>query len=137
MHCRSDLRFCPGQARVHVGHTVLNEGIDSVRVVDTPRAMVNIEHLVGLGDGAKEEVVGARAFFFLMNPTAVPSVWRPVLNTDPSKSSVTVENLSTAKRSMTRCLDSIRTLPMLRLSALASERLRVDTPAIASGREPA
>ena len=57
------LRFCSGQARAHVAHTVLNEGIGSVGVVDIPRAMVNIEDLVGLGDGAKEGIVAARTFF--------------------------------------------------------------------------
>ena len=62
----TDLRFCSGQARAHVAHTALNEGIGSVGVVDIPRAMVNIEDLVGLGDGAKEGIVAAGAFFLLV-----------------------------------------------------------------------
>ena len=31
---------------------------------------------------------------FLLKPTAMPSAWRPVLNTEPSKSRVTRESLS-------------------------------------------
>ena len=55
-----------GKARAHVADTVADEGVGPVGVVYVSRTMVNIEDLVGLGDGAKEGVVAARALLFLV-----------------------------------------------------------------------
>ena len=61
----TDLYLCPRQARAHGTHTVLDEGVGTVGVVDIAGPMMHIEHLVGLGDGAKQGVVAARTFLFL------------------------------------------------------------------------
>ena len=50
----TDLYLCPRQARAHGTHTVLDEGVGTVGVVDIAGPMMHIEHLVGLGDGAKQ-----------------------------------------------------------------------------------
>ena len=48
--------------------SVLDEGVGTVGVVDIAGPMMHIEHLVGLGDGAKQGVVAARTFLFLVEP---------------------------------------------------------------------
>ena len=60
------LYLCAGKARAHVADTVADEGVGPVGVVYVSRTMVNVEDLVGLGDGAKEGVVAARALLFLV-----------------------------------------------------------------------
>ena len=55
-----------GKARAHEAHAVVDEGVGPVGVVDVPGTMVDVEDLVGLGDGAKEGVVAACAFLFLV-----------------------------------------------------------------------
>ena len=64
----TDLYLCPRQARAHGTHTVLDEGVGTVGVVDIAGPMMHIEHLVSLGDGAKQGVVAARTFLFLVEP---------------------------------------------------------------------
>ena len=60
------LDLCAGKARAHVAHAMVDEGVGPVGVVDVPGTMVDVEDLVGLGDGAKEGVVAARALLFLV-----------------------------------------------------------------------
>ena len=62
------LYLCPRQALAHGAHTVLDEGVGAVGVVDVSGSMVHVEHLVGLGNGAKQGVVAARPFLVLVEP---------------------------------------------------------------------
>ena len=59
---------CPGQMLAYDAHTALDEGVGAVGVVDVSGAMVHVEHLVGLGDGAEQGVVAACAFHLLVEP---------------------------------------------------------------------
>ena len=62
------LSLCPRQALAHRAYTALDEGVGAVGVVDVSGPMVHVEHLVGLGDGAKQRVVAARALLRLVEP---------------------------------------------------------------------
>jgi hypothetical protein len=66
--------------------------------MDITGPVMNIENLFCLGNCTKQWVVATLPhFFFLLKPTAMPSAWRPALNTEPSKSRVTRESLSFTK----------------------------------------
>ena len=74
----TDLYLCPRQARAHGTHTSWGSGtLESW----TLPGLMHIEHLVGLGDGAKQGVVAARTLFL-----------PPCMARIESKSSVTLAN---------------------------------------------
>ena len=60
------LNLYPGQSLAHGAHTAFDEGVGAVGIMDVSGPMVHVEHLVGLGDGAEQRVVAARALLRLV-----------------------------------------------------------------------
>src|SRR5260370_22603934 len=76
-------------------------------IVHVAGTVQHIEYLTGLRHGAKQRIVTARSFLLLVKANCrafgiVPSAWRLVLCTLPSKSDVTVCNASFWRRSKTK-----------------------------------